>query len=175
MELAKKALRQAVRWLGFAAVAAVLILAILNSGSGLPEGSAAPSIVGSTIDGERFSTIDFAGRPVVLNFWATWCPPCLAELPDLERAFQSYGDRVAFVGLTLESGSPQEVAEVVRRYKLTYPIVLPHPRVQQAYKVTSFPTTVILGPDGKVVHSHAGSVDFDILTRELRPYLAGQS
>ena len=175
MEVAKRVFRQVVRWLGFAVVAAVLILAIVNSGSGLPEGSAAPAIVGTTISGERFSTIDIAGRPVVLNFRATWCPPCLAELPDIERAYKTFGDRVAFVGLTLESGPAAQVSEVVQRFKLTYPIVLPHPQVQHAYKVTSFPTTVILGPDGNVVHSHAGSVDFDILTRELQPFLDKES
>jgi len=169
-------LRQGLRWLGFAAVAAILILAIVNSGSGLPEGVKAPAIVGTTIDGESFSTIEFAGRPVVLNFWATWCPPCLAELPDLERAYRSYGDRVAFVGLALESGTPTQVAEVARRFGLSYPVVLPHPQVQKAFRVSSFPTTVIIGPDGNVAHSHAGSVDFEILTRELQPYLgAGNS
>ncbi|MBN2359881.1 MAG: TlpA family protein disulfide reductase [Deltaproteobacteria bacterium] len=168
--------RRGLRWSALAAIVALLVVTIVNSRGGLPPGTAVPAIVGELLDGTAFSSAGFGGRPAVINFWATWCPPCLAELPEFERAHRTYGDRVAFVGLALESGSRREVAEVVQRFGLSYPIVLPRPEVQGAFRITSFPTTIVVAPDGRVAHCHAGTVDFELLTRELAPLLdPGQS
>jgi len=168
----KEIVRQGVRYAALAGIIALLVLAVLNSGSGLPEGTPAPAIVGERLDGVAISSTGFGGQPAVINFWATWCPPCLAELPEIERAYQAYGDRVAFVGLAVESGSSHDVADVVQRFGLSYPIVLPHPEVQRAFRVTSFPTTIFIAPDGRVAHSHTGAIDYGLLTRELAALLA---
>jgi len=168
--------RGVLRYAALGVIIALLALAILNGGSGLPKGTRAPPIVGQRLDGAAISSTGFDGKPAVINFWATWCPPCLGELPEFERAYKAFGDRVAFIGLAVESGSRADVADVVQRFGLSYPIALPHPEVQHAYRVTSYPTTIIIAPDGTVVHSHAGAIDFELLARELAPWLGpGQS
>jgi thiol-disulfide isomerase/thioredoxin len=167
----KAVLRAALRAVGLAGIIALFALAILNSGSGLSRGAAAPPVVGLRLDGQRVAMAGFGGRPAVVNFWATWCPPCLAELPELQKAHLLLGKRVDFYGLAVESGSPAEVAEMVRRFGLTYAVVLPYPEVQQAYRVSSFPTTFIVGPDGIIARSYSTTVDLEMLQRDLAPWL----
>ena len=163
--------RTALRWIGLAAIIGLFVLAILNGGSGLKKGSKAPPVVGIKLDGERVVLSTFAGKPTVINFWATWCPPCLAELPEFEHAYQKYKGRVEFIGVAMESGQPAQVADMAKRFRLSYPIVLGVPEVSQAYKVSSFPTTFILDAQGTIVRTHANAIDLKILERDLDPLL----
>jgi thiol-disulfide isomerase/thioredoxin len=168
-------LRAALRGLGLAGIIALFVLAILNSGSGLSRGEQAPPLLGQRLDGQRVAVQGFAGKPAVINFWATWCPPCLAELPELEKAYRRFGDRVDFYGLAVESGTPAQVAEMVQRFGITYPVLLPHHEVQQAYRVSSFPTTFIIAPGGTIARTHSSTVDLELLERDLAPWLASSA
>lgn len=170
-ESSKGLLRAVLRWLALGAIVVLFVMAIFNSRSGIGSGVKVPPILGVNLHGERVALHDFKGRPAVINFWGTWCPPCRAELPEFERAYQQFGDKVDFYGIASESGGPKEVAEAVRRFGLTYPNIVPYPEVLQAFKVQSFPTTFIVGPDGRIAHTYSSSIDFDILQRDLKPYL----
>lgn len=163
--------RPALRFIGTAAIIGIVTVAILNQRSGLPEGTQAPAIAGHTLDGQPYLEQHLGKKPIVVNFWATWCNPCIGELPDLEKAYQKFGDRVAFVGLVVESGDRHQVAAAVKRYNITYPVVLPHKQVQSAYQVTTYPTTIIVHPNGMVAHSHTGPIDFDLLQDDLAEFL----
>ncbi|MFH1808880.1 MAG: TlpA disulfide reductase family protein [Pseudomonadota bacterium] len=164
-------LRAVLRGVGLAGIIALFVLAILNSGSGLTKGTPAPPVVGQGLDGQRVALSGFKGRPAVVNFWATWCPPCLAELPELEKAHRLLGDRVDFYGLAVESGTPAQVSDMVKRFGLTYAVVLPFHEVQQAYRVNSFPTTFIVAPDGTIARTYSSTVDLELLQRDLQPWL----
>ena len=111
-------------------------------------GFAAPDFAATTLDGTAVRLADLRGRPVVLNFWATWCPPCLQELPHLMDAARRSGGRVVILGI--DNGEP---AATVRTFAndrgLNYPIVLdPAFAITDLYRVDGLPTTFFIDQDG---------------------------
>jgi peroxiredoxin len=103
---------------------------------------------------------DHRGKVVLVNFWATWCVPCAAELPHLQRLYEAYADQ-GFVVLAISMDGPESVAEVVpraRRYGLTFPVLLDEEtRVVAVYNPKrSAPFTALIGPDGAVVETREG-------------------
>ena len=115
-------------WVAFVIVGSTVVIGSIvrlgNSTASLADVRAAPEFGGSTLDKSRISLSDFRGKVVMLNFWATWCPPCRAEMPILEDAFEKYGNR----GFTILAINDGEAAETVQafaaKYGLTFPIVL---------------------------------------------------
>ncbi len=166
----KVSLGTILRWGGVLALIALFVAAILNEKSGVAKGVHAPPILGVDLQGNKVALHDFKGRPAVVNFWGTWCPPCRAELPEFVRAHRALGDKVDFYGLACESPAPQ-VQAMVQRLHIDYNIVLPVPEVLQAYKIKSFPTTFVIDPHGTVVQTIHGMTDSATLKKYLQPYL----
>jgi peroxiredoxin len=112
------------------------------------------------IDGRTARLSDHRGKVVLMNFWATWCVPCAAELPHLERIYQAYQDD-GFVVLAISMDGPESSAEVVpyaRRIGLSFPVLLDtETRVVGLYNPRrAAPYTLILGHDGRVAKTHEG-------------------
>jgi thiol-disulfide isomerase/thioredoxin len=122
-------------------------------------GRLAPDVELPTLDGGRFRLADDVGRRViVLNFFATWCGPCKAEMPELERYQRQAGDAVRLVGV-----DAQEHGDVVRGFiqqmKTTFPIVIDESgAVLRRYGVEAFPTTVVIGANGRIILYEVGMV-----------------
>jgi cytochrome c biogenesis protein CcmG/thiol:disulfide interchange protein DsbE len=96
------------------------------------------------------------GRPVVLNFWASWCVPCREETPLLVRLHKLYGPRIVFVGVNVED-EVQDARRFLARYHVDYPAVRSSDaRVIVAYEVMGLPTTVFIGADGIVMDKYTG-------------------
>jgi cytochrome c biogenesis protein CcmG/thiol:disulfide interchange protein DsbE len=111
-------------------------------------GHPAPDFVLSTLNGDDFKLSALRGRPVVLNFWATWCPPCRAELPDLKSAYQRYGGQVAIVGVN-QVEPAATVAQFAKEFGLTFPVPLDQRGdVSRTYGVRSLPTTFFIDRNG---------------------------
>jgi peroxiredoxin len=108
----------------------------------------------SSIDGGTVSLSDFKGKTVVLNFWATWCQPCVMEIPNFEK-FSKENPDIPVLGIAMD-GKPQQLKAFAQQHNMTYPIVIANTQVQNDYKVTTLPMTVIVGPDGKVKDTHIG-------------------
>ena len=110
---------------------------------------------GGTVDLDSFR-----GQVVLLDFWATWCPPCRAELPSLNRLYGELKDRgFVIVGLTLDQGSVEQVAAAVQRFALDYPVGLANPAIAEAYGgVRAIPTKFLLDKSGKVRQFYQGIV-----------------
>ena len=107
-----------------------------------------------SIDGGTVSLSDYRGKTVVLNFWATWCSPCLMEIPTFVKFSQENPD-IPVLGIAMD-GSPSKLAGFARNYNISYPILLSNEQVQSDYKVSTLPMTVIVGPDGEVKKAHVG-------------------
>lgn len=104
--------------------------------------------------GQETSLADFKGQAVILNFWATWCPPCKAEMPDLQKAYTLQKEQgLVIIGINrTDQDDPAEAAAFIQNYGLTFPILLdPTGKVAQAYQVSALPTTIFIRPDG-IIH-----------------------
>lgn len=116
----------------------------------------APDFEMSTFEGNKMKISDFKGKYVVLNFWASWCPPCVEEMPHLQKAYESFlkqGD-VVLLGINLTVSRPNEKTEaekMIKENQYTFPVLLDETgAAAEAYEVVSIPKTVILYPDGIV-------------------------
>jgi cytochrome c biogenesis protein CcmG, thiol:disulfide interchange protein DsbE len=116
------------------------------------------------INGGRRSFADYRGRPLVVNFFASWCVPCLAEMPGFERVHRELADQVAFLGLNLQD-PPQAGRAVVEETGVSYDVGRdPYGDLFQAFGGFAMPTTVFIDRAGTVVDLHGG----EITTGELR-------
>ena len=126
-----------------------------------------------TLDGQTLSSADFHGKVTIVNFWATWCPPCRAEIPDLVALQERYRDRVQIIGISEDEGGPEIVKQFADRYHINYPLVMVTPELLKAFSgVYALPTTFIIDREGHIVQKHVGALHADTTELEARA-LAG--
>ena len=114
---------------------------------------------------------DYAGRPVVLNFWASWCVPCRREMPAFQALHDQLGERVAFVGIDHQDGRTPALA-LLADTGVTYPTAHdPAGDVAQAYGLYGMPTTVFISPSGERLATRTGEIRADELERTIRQLL----
>lgn len=119
-----------------------------------------------TLGGEAASFAPYAGRPVVLNFFASWCGPCVAEMPTLDVIHRDLGDELTVVGLAFEGARP--AADIVARTGVTYPTGLDTDGVLlERFDGFGMPTTVFVDGDGRVVDTHIGALTETALRARL--------
>jgi thiol-disulfide isomerase/thioredoxin len=138
-------------------------------------GQPAPDFALRRIDGDGSVAMkDLAGQVVLLDFWATWCPPCIAMLPTLDRMHRAWAPRgVAFVAINSDGGgiTADELKQFLVEHPIPYPVVLDEARVGHLYKVEALPTLVVVGRDGRVRTSFMGMTTEGSLERALREAL----
>lgn len=131
-------------------------------------GHPAPEIALANTDGQSFSLSDLRGTPVVLNFWATWCPPCRAELPELQAASEQLAGQVAIIGVN-QGEAPADVQSFVRQMDLTFEIPLDvQMEASRRYQVRSLPTTFFIDRSGVIRKMQVGPLTEATLTQQLR-------
>lgn len=120
----------------------------------------APNFILPTLDKRELSLESFQGNPVLINFWASWCPPCRMETPDLMALYQKYGDRIGFIGINVTNQDDVEnVYDFVKQYQVTFPIALDHSgEVSRQYKLLAMPTSYVLDQHGVIVFKKTGIV-----------------
>ncbi len=126
----------------------------------------------SDLQGNPVKLSDYKGKTVLVNTWATWCPPCRAEMPDLERYYEAHKEQ-GFAILALNAGDPADSAQQFAQSNgLTFPVLLdPGTQVINAMGIHSFPTSVIVGADNQVKAIHVGMFTPQSLEAEVTPYI----
>ncbi len=124
-------------------------------------GKTAPDFELKDIDGKMVKLSDFRGKAVVLNFWATWCPPCKVEIPWFEDLQQRYGSQgLEVVGVALDDSGDEDIAKFARELKMNYPVLLGKEETSDLYGgVEALPTTFYIDRNGKIITSVPGLVD----------------
>lgn len=125
----------------------------------------APDFSMLSFEGDELKLSDLAGKPVVLNFWAEWCPPCIAEMPLLEQAYKDYGEDVQFLTINLEQGR-MDPAGFMESHGYTIPGALAANQVGKDYGIRSIPATYFISSKGDVLGVKNG-----VFTDEELPYV----
>ena len=125
-----------------------------------PAGRVAPDFELKSIDGKSYKLADLRGKAVLLNFWATWCPPCKIEIPwfiELQRQYADQGLVVVGVAMDDDTNKQKVVSEFASQMKIDYPILLGTDQVADQYGgVDALPTTFFIGRDGRIVRRVMG-------------------
>ena len=148
------------------AVALGMALALTTARGAEPlrpwSGGLPPNLVLKTLDGKEMSLASFRGRTVVINFWATWCQPCVAEMPALQRMRERLSpEGVEVIAVNLKESAAQ-IAPFVEQLGLTFPVVRDADgAASRAWRVNVFPTSFVVGPDQRIAWFVRGEVDWD--------------
>lgn len=130
-------------------------------------GAPAPDVEMTDFDGATLTLDEYEGKPLVLNFWASWCPPCVAEMPEFEKVFQAVRDEVEFLGVNQrdQHGAAVDLADETG---VTYRLALdPQGRVFDAFGGAGMPTTVFIDADGNVVDVVTGQLSVELLAQRI--------
>lgn len=145
----------------------------VDYGDGRPlVGQEAPDFRLSLLDGGTASLKDLRGQITVVNFWASWCPSCVEEMPALQDAWEMYEDKgVTFLGITYQDDA-STVRSALTQYGTTYPVGLDTgDRIADRYGITGIPETFIVDADGRVAHVHVGPIAVEALVAQLEALL----
>jgi thiol-disulfide isomerase/thioredoxin len=133
---------------------------------------AAPEFKLDALDGKSLSLATARGKVVLLNFWATWCGPCRAEIPDLIALQQRYKDQLQIIGLTVDDDDASTIKQVVAEEHINYPVAMSSPEVRLQYGgISALPTSFVLNGQGRVVQKHEGLRNPALYETEIRALL----
>ncbi|HSG48734.1 MAG TPA: TlpA disulfide reductase family protein [Longimicrobiales bacterium] len=142
-------------WAGILVFIAIRLGPQIGALTGIgPALGSAPELRFVTLDGKEVGPGDMEGKVVIVNFWATWCPPCRLEIPSLQKVHEELGSQgVLVVGLSTDAGSLDEVRAFLEERGVTYPVGMASPQHRRAFGgVQALPTTFILDRDGIIQH-----------------------
>ena len=111
------------------------------------------------LQGELVSLDIYRGSVIFLNFWATWCPPCVAELPEIQHAYEKHGNDVIFILVTNQQ--PEVVKAFLEKHEYDLPVYYAKSKSPVAFEASSIPTTYIISKEGKIVTKKTGAVNWD--------------
>jgi thiol-disulfide isomerase/thioredoxin len=137
-----------------------------------PSNNQAPDFILSSTNDKSIKLSDYRGKIVIVDFWATWCPPCRRGIPDLIEIQKEYGKDVVVIGISMDTDTKGDVVPFIQNMGINYPVVYADARVVQAYGgVESIPTSFVIDKNGNIVDNHIGLVPKSEFTSLLNKLL----
>lgn len=133
----------------------------------------APDFTLETLDGTKVALSDFKGQKVLLNFWATWCPPCRAEMPHMQSFYEKNKDEnIVVLAVNLTSGDNREkLAPFISEYSLTFPILLDESGdIGRKYQVFTIPTSYFIDEQGNIAQKIVGPMDEEFMENVMNSF-----
>lgn len=136
-------------------------------------GNAAPDFTVTSIDGKKLSLSDYKGKVVLLDFWATWCTPCRAEIPAFVEMQQKYGAQgFQVVGISMDDDAGP-VKKFYEEFKMNYPVAVGDDKLAQSFGgVLGLPVNFVIDRDGRIVKKFLGATDVTVIEKEVSDQLA---
>ncbi|MCY9667536.1 TlpA family protein disulfide reductase [Paenibacillus alginolyticus] len=142
-----------------------------NIQRGIQKGQKAPDFELKDLQGQTVKLSDFQGKKVMINFWATWCPPCRVEMPHMQKFYADYNKQgvvILAVNLTPTEENADSVPAFVKDYGLTFPVVLDEEgTTMQTYQVVAYPTTYLLDSNGVIREKFQGAINYDMMKQAV--------
>ena len=125
----------------------------------------APEFTLEDLNGNKISLSDLKGKVIFLNFWATWCGPCKAEIPHFIEAYKEYKDKgMEIIGISVDRTGVKSVIKFTEKHKINYPVAMYTLDIIKDYKPgRAIPVTIIIGPNGKIRHKKVGYTEKEYL------------
>jgi peroxiredoxin len=136
--------------------------------------ASAPNFKLTDLNGQKISLADYKGKVLFLNFWATWCPPCRAEIPDFVEAYaEQKANGLEILGISLDTKGKETVTAFVEKYKINYPVVLESRQTTEKiiadYEPGQYiPATIIIDKLGRIRHKEVGAIDKEALLKHFQ-------
>jgi len=154
----------------------LLAMAACSTPESTPQPNSAQNFTVEDVAGNSVALADFHGQPVVLNFWATWCPNCTRMMPALEEVYLSYGEDVKFLAINLVGSrgeTPERALGHIENNGYTFPVYFDNQNVaSRAFAVRSIPLTVFINAQGEVVHQQVGQMNESALRENIQRILS---
>ena len=123
-------------------------------------------------NGNVYSSAQLAGKPAVINFFATWCPPCREEIPGFVEVYNKHkGKGFELIGISLDTDTRENLPGFLMNNRIGYKILFGDLAITQAYGVSPIPTTFFVGKDGEIKNVHIGYIDKDAFDKEVQKLL----
>jgi thiol-disulfide isomerase/thioredoxin len=153
---------------------ALILLSATQSAAPYPAPAAtdkaAPAFEAKDAAGKIWTLADTQKKPVLIDFWATWCKPCLESMPDLNAFYKAHQAKVGLLGLNLDTKGWATAKPVVAKYALSYPIAVIDPKLSKSFGAKGFPFMAVVY-QGKIVKTLSGAHRLKDLEKELAPWL----
>jgi len=135
---------------------------------GLQVGDMAPDFDLTTLDGESIKLSEFQGQRVMLNFWATWCPPCRAEMPDMQKFYENKEVVILAVNLVETERNKENVENFIEEFGITFPVPLDtDTKVGNLYRIQPIPTSYMIDSDGRIQYKAFGALNYELMIQEF--------
>jgi thiol-disulfide isomerase/thioredoxin len=166
------------RYVRYAATAVLLCFLCISAGAQQPtirfvrNPDAAPDFQLTTLEGKPLSLAEYKNKVILLNFWATWCGPCRAEIPDLVELQNKYKDQLQVIGLVVDDEDQAAIKKFVAEFGIHYPVALATDALRLRYGgIPALPTSFVLDAEGRIVQKHEGLRDPALYEVEIRALL----
>src|SRR5690625_641701 len=135
---------------------------------GLQVGDMATDFELATLDGDNLKLSKFRGQRVMLNFWATWCPPCRAEMPDMQKFHENKDIVILAVNLIGTESSKENVVDFIEEFEISFPILLDTDmEISNLYRIQPIPTSYMIDSDGRIQYKAFGALNYELMVQEF--------